>query len=117
VNLINIGDCVRIKKPRHQIDNEQWVEYHMKDKKTVGVFIFVGIEPIDAPGDLDVAKVLNAMGWVRVEDIKVRAEFETESEGLTGSTDAPVKRTEIQDDSSITVVIDHWPQRETPNAV
>jgi hypothetical protein len=39
----------------------------------------------------------------------IHAEFETSGGGLTGKQAAKVKRVEHQDDGSLTVVIDHWP--------
>lgn len=39
----------------------------------------------------------------------IHALFETTTGGWTGTANAPIKRIERQDDSSFTVVIDHWP--------
>lgn len=39
----------------------------------------------------------------------INAQFEVVEGGITGSTDAPVKRVELQDDGSYTVIIDYWP--------
>lgn len=40
---------------------------------------------------------------------KINAEFETVSNGWVGSTEAKIKRVEVQDDGVLTIVIDHWP--------
>lgn len=40
----------------------------------------------------------------------VNAQFEVVYGGITGITEAPVKRVEVEDDGSLTVVIDHWPE-------
>jgi hypothetical protein len=40
----------------------------------------------------------------------ITARFHVEHNGVIGSTDAPVKRIEKNDDGSFTVVIDYWPQ-------
>ncbi len=40
----------------------------------------------------------------------ITARFHVEHNGVIGSTDAPVKRVEKNDDGSLTVVIDYWPQ-------
>ena len=40
----------------------------------------------------------------------INAMFEVVSDNITGTTLAPVKRVEKQDDGSFTVVIDHWPE-------
>ena len=39
----------------------------------------------------------------------IDAQFETVEKGITGTTLAPVKRVEMRDDGSYTVIIDHWP--------
>lgn len=44
------------------------------------------------------------------EPVKVNAIFETRDGVVTGTTDVKVKRVEWQDDGSLTVVIDYWPQ-------
>lgn len=44
------------------------------------------------------------------EPVKVNAIFETQDGEVIGTTNAKVKRVEWQDDGSLTVVIDHWPQ-------
>jgi hypothetical protein len=54
----------------------------------------------------------------QAEPVKVNAVFETENGEIVGTTDAKVKRVEWQDDGSLTVVIDYWPQpteMEDPN--
>lgn len=43
---------------------------------------------------------------------KINATFEVVCDGITGSTNATVKRVEMNDDGSYTVVIDHWPEPE-----
>lgn len=43
---------------------------------------------------------------------KVAASFYTEDAELIGTTGAPIKKVEIEDDGSIHVFIDHWPQAE-----
>lgn len=47
----------------------------------------------------------------------VHAVFETvdsRSMGAIGTTEAPIKRVEVNDDGSFTVVINHWPVPSTP---
>lgn len=39
----------------------------------------------------------------------INAQFETEFDNIKGSTTAPIKRVEMEDDGSFTVVIDYWP--------
>ena len=46
--------------------------------------------------------------------VKVNAIFETQDDEVIGTTDAKVKRVEWQDDGSLTVVIDYWPQPAEP---
>src|SRR5690606_5098615 len=46
--------------------------------------------------------------------VKVNAIFETQDGEVIGTTDAKVKRVEWQDDGSITVVVDYWPQPAEP---
>ena len=41
---------------------------------------------------------------------EIAAQFETDNGYCVGRTDAPVKRVEHQDDGSLTVIINHWPQ-------
>jgi len=41
---------------------------------------------------------------------KVAASFYTEDAELIGTTSAPIKKVEVEDDGSIHVFIDHWPQ-------
>lgn len=53
----------------------------------------------------------------RGEPVKVNAIFETENGEVIGTTVAKVKRVEWQDDSSLTVVIDYWPQPAEPEKV
>jgi hypothetical protein len=43
---------------------------------------------------------------------KVAASFYTEDAELIGTTSAPIKKVEVEDDGSIHVFIDHWPQAE-----
>lgn len=45
---------------------------------------------------------------------KVAASFYTEDAELIGTTGAPIKKVEVEDDGSIHVFIDHWPQPEQP---
>lgn len=63
--------------------------------------------------------------WVRWEDFErialdrpaIHAVFETVDPrpfGATGTTEAPIKRIEANDDGSFTVVIDHWPTPDRP---
>ena len=40
----------------------------------------------------------------------IRAEFETTDGDMVGRTSAPIKRVELEDDDSYTVVIDYWPK-------
>ena len=40
---------------------------------------------------------------------EITATFECESNGITGSTAAPVKRIERHDDGAIEVILDYWP--------
>lgn len=40
---------------------------------------------------------------------KIDVVFETASDGIVGRTSASIKRIELQDDESYTVVIDYWP--------
>jgi len=51
----------------------------------------------------------------RGEPVKVNAIFETQDGEVIGTTDAKVERVEWQDDGSLTVVIDYWPQPAEPN--
>jgi len=46
--------------------------------------------------------------------VKINAIFEAENGEVIGTTDAKVKRVEWQDDGSLTVVIDYWPQPSEP---
>lgn len=113
-----LGDVLRIKKPKHHFsaDGTEWIEYAMSDKKNVGVFIFIGVEPMNKPGTLTPDNFLRAAGWRHLEEDffrgkeKIAVKFETGSakEGLIGTTDAVVRRIEIQDDHTLTLVIDHW---------
>lgn len=48
------------------------------------------------------------------EPVKVNAIFETQAGEAIGTTEARVKRVEWQDDGSLTVVIDYWPQPAEP---
>jgi hypothetical protein len=43
----------------------------------------------------------------------LHAKFETTDGVVTGTTAAPMKRIEANEDGSFTVVIDHWPQRQS----
>jgi hypothetical protein len=52
------------------------------------------------PQEIDAAALRN---------IQVNARFEVSSGLITGTTHADVKRVEFEDDGSLTVVIDHWP--------
>lgn len=112
---MNLFDVLRIKKPKHQIDKKQSVTFSMNDPNAVGLFLFFGTGITDAPEkDPTPDGVLRAAGYLHEEDFvrgtrKVTARFETKSGDITGSTDAPVKRVEVNDDGSITVVIDAWP--------
>jgi hypothetical protein len=45
-----------------------------------------------------------------IEVPKINAKFETSSAHCIGTTEAPIKRVERQDDGSVTVVIDYWPK-------
>ena len=49
------------------------------------------------------------------EPVKVNAIFETQDDEVIGTTDAKVKRVEVQDDGALTVVIDHWPKPVEPD--
>lgn len=49
------------------------------------------------------------------EPARVNAIFETQAGEVVGTTEARVKRVERQDDGSLTVVIDHWPQPAEPD--
>lgn len=42
----------------------------------------------------------------------VTAQFEVVTNGITGSQPAPVKRVDLQDDGTLTVVLDYWPPVE-----
>lgn len=55
---------------------------------------------------------LEAADRVREDEPVIHARFETVDETIpiTGSTEAPIKRVEQNDDGSYTVIIDHWPQ-------
>ncbi|MCO5213675.1 MAG: hypothetical protein M9936_28585 [Caldilinea sp.] len=44
---------------------------------------------------------------------RVVASFYTEDAELVGTTHAPIKRVEVEDDGTLHVFIDHWPQAES----
>lgn len=44
---------------------------------------------------------------------KIQAQFRVECEGgIVGTTEAPIYSSNLEDDGSITVTIDHWPERK-----
>lgn len=45
---------------------------------------------------------------------EINVKFEVVGNGITGTTYVDVKRVEMEDDGSYTVVVDHWCQKETP---
>lgn len=72
------------------------------------------------PTDLVVKAALKSLADYAVtgaQQLVIHAKFETEGGGAVGSTDAPVKRTEHNDDGSFTVVIDHWPVVQQPQEI
>ena len=86
----------------------------------------IDFQPVDTGGDplawqhgIDLGDAIkNAREVLRasLQEPVITAQFETVSNGLTGSTDAPIKRIEHQDDGTYTVVIDHWPSSQGPEA-
>ena len=42
-------------------------------------------------------------------DMQIRVLFECVENGVTGTTSAPVKRVEWEDDGTLTAVLDYWP--------
>lgn len=48
---------------------------------------------------------------------EITATFECESNGVTGSTAAPIKRVELHDDGSFEVILDCWPTSSPQGAV
>lgn len=42
-------------------------------------------------------------------DMQIRVLFECAENGVTGTTSAPVKRVELEDDGTLTAVLDYWP--------
>lgn len=47
---------------------------------------------------------------IREEVPKIHAEFYTESGGIYGTTNAPIKSVSMNDDGSLTVRLDYWPE-------
>lgn len=66
-------------------------------------------------GILSGASVLAPL-WPKQPQHAINAIFEVVSDGIIGTTLAKVKRVEQQDDGSLTVVIDHWPNPPQPSA-
>lgn len=71
-----------------------------------------------------IARVVKDIAWEawqaaradrRSEPVKVNAVFETQVGEVIGKTEAEIKRVERQDDGSLTVVIDYWPQSSEPD--
>lgn len=67
-----------------------------------------GVLQIDAA-----AYALSAIDALRAQigqgDMQIRVLFECVENGVTGTTSAPVKRVEGEDDGTLTVVLDYWP--------
>lgn len=88
------GDMIARNPKNHE---DQWLvaEQYFKDN-----FAPVDTAPSPAPEARQVP-VITAMFEVITET------------GITGITNAPVKRVEVQDDGSYTVIIDYWPSKQT----
>jgi len=72
------GDIVRLQAFRHYFGNSMHVEYKVNKPKArdrlVGVFIYLGIEPLDPGVDgLDVERVLNQLGWFKNQCVDPKA--------------------------------------------
>ena len=57
----------------------------------------------------------NMMTGMERKPTTVNARFETTADNITGTQSVPVKRVEMEDDGSYTVVIDYWPGDPLPD--
>lgn len=85
-------------------------QYKHPEKDHAFCLLYLGSRDLKSEEPIDPNGLLNNMGWRFLDTLKVTAAFETVDDNVTGTTSADVKRVEQQDDGSITVIIDHWPE-------
>jgi hypothetical protein len=78
---MKFGDTMLMRKFRHYFGDDQFVEYKIEDKNRVGVFLFLGTQPIDGSKELDLLKAMYDLGFVPDKDIKLSYSKEKELRG------------------------------------
>lgn len=103
----------KLKRAREEKGRGGWQDMSVTE---LSVMLREHVEKGDPVDVANLAMMLhqNGQGITPAEPVKVNAIFETQDGEVIGKTDAKVKRVECQDDGSLTVVIDYWPQPTEP---